>query len=113
MWPYAFQDLRASNYTANFWRCADCSDALKGLRNGISIFLSTGYCIGTVIAILLNMILPEDAQVIKTSDARMEHDETADVTDTIRDDGVEVPVDPYKDLGLDDSDEGGTSNELG
>jgi len=61
VWPFAFQDLRGSSYTANFWRCADCSDGKKGLRNGISIFLSTGYCVGTVVAMLLNFILPEDA----------------------------------------------------
>lgn len=100
VWPYAFIDLRASNYTANFWRCADCSDALKGLRNGISIFLSTGYCVGTVVAMLLNMILPQDAQVIKTGDTHF--DETEDVTSTGRDDGVEVPLESSKDLGLGD-----------
>ena len=36
---------------------------MKGIRNGVSIFLSTGYCIGTVLAMLLNAILPEDAGV--------------------------------------------------
>lgn len=63
VWPFAFQDMRGSSYTANFWRCADCSDRKRGIRNGISIFLSTGYCIGTVVAILLNTILPADAGV--------------------------------------------------
>lgn len=63
VWPYAFLDMRASPYTANFWQCADCSQTMKGLRNGVSIFLSTGYCIGTVIAMLLNAVLPEDAGV--------------------------------------------------
>ncbi len=42
VWPYAFLDLRDSFYTANFWRCTDCSDSLKGVRDGVSIFLSTG-----------------------------------------------------------------------
>lgn len=60
VWPYAFLDMRASSYTANFWQCADCSDTVKGLRNGVSIFLSTGYCVGTVVAMFLNAILPED-----------------------------------------------------
>ncbi|KAL7537759.1 hypothetical protein ACHAWF_005889 [Thalassiosira exigua] len=60
VWPWAFQDMRGSSYTAAFWECADCSDAVKGVRNGVSIFLSTGYCIGSIIAILLNAILPED-----------------------------------------------------
>mmetsp|Transcript_6593 Transcript_6593/g.15120 ORF Transcript_6593/g.15120 Transcript_6593/m.15120 type:complete len:593 (-) Transcript_6593:235-2013(-) len=63
VWPYAFADRRASPYTAFFWQCDDCNDTLKGLRNGVSIFLSTGYCIGTVVAILLNIILPADAKV--------------------------------------------------
>ena len=60
VWPFAFQDMRDSFYTAAFWRCADCSETLKGLRNGVSIFLSTGYCIGAVFAILLNLLMPED-----------------------------------------------------
>jgi NCS2 family nucleobase:cation symporter-2 len=42
VWPYAFLDMRASGYTAAFWKCADCGDGLKGLRNAVSIFLSTG-----------------------------------------------------------------------
>jgi uric acid-xanthine permease len=63
VWPFAFQDMRASAYTANFWRCEDCSETMKGIRNGVSIFLSTGYCVGTVIAMFLNAILPEDAGV--------------------------------------------------
>lgn len=42
VWPYAFLDMRASGYTAAFWKCADCNDGLKGLRNAVSIFLSTG-----------------------------------------------------------------------
>ena len=52
--------MRASPYTAAFWTCADCSETMKGVRNAVSIFLSTGYCIGSVIAIILNLILPED-----------------------------------------------------
>ena len=64
VWPYAFQDRRGSSYSANFWQCADCTDTLKGVRNGVSIFLSTGYCIGTVFAIILNLILPEDDVII-------------------------------------------------
>ena len=63
VWPYAFLDMRGSPYTANFWQCADCSQTMKGLRNGVSIFLSTGYCVGTVFAMLLNALLPEDGGV--------------------------------------------------
>jgi len=62
VWPYAFLDMRASSYTAAFWECADCSETMKGVRNGVSILLSTGYCIGSLIAILLNGILPEDPE---------------------------------------------------
>ena len=54
--------MRASPYTAKFWECSDCSDTMKGLRNAVSIFLSTGYCIGSVLAIILNTILPEDPE---------------------------------------------------
>jgi len=63
VWPYAFLDRRASPYTAAFWQCADCSLGLKGLRNGVSIFLSTGYCIGSVTAIVLNTMLPCDVEI--------------------------------------------------
>jgi xanthine/uracil permease len=63
VWPYAFLDRRGSPYTAAFWQCEDCSDTLKGVRNGVSIFLSTGYCVGTVVAMLLHAILPEDAEI--------------------------------------------------
>ena len=68
VWPYAFADRRGSPYTAAFWPCADCSDALKGLRNGVSIFLSTGYCIGCFTAILLNLLLPEDQELSFTEE---------------------------------------------
>lgn len=64
VWPYAFADRRASPYTAAFWQCSDCSNAMKGFRNGVSIFLSTGYCIGTVTAMILNAILPADPEVV-------------------------------------------------
>ena len=62
VWPFAFQDMRASSYTAAFWECSDCSETMKGFRNGVSIFLSTGYCIGSVIAIIVNLILPKDPE---------------------------------------------------
>ena len=62
VWPYAFQDRRAAPYTAAFWPCDDCDDTMKGVRNGVVIFLSTGYCIGTVTAMLLNTILPSDPE---------------------------------------------------
>mmetsp|Transcript_11358 Transcript_11358/g.13431 ORF Transcript_11358/g.13431 Transcript_11358/m.13431 type:complete len:602 (-) Transcript_11358:412-2217(-) len=65
--PYIVTDFRASTYWAPFWPCEGpfrmgdtCSDSEKGIRNGILIFLSTPYCIGTVLAMLLNLILPPD-----------------------------------------------------
>lgn len=80
VWPWAFQDQRGSPYTAAFWTCADCSPVMQGVRNGISIFLSTGYCIGTVIAMLLNTILPADVPVAYADDEdlALEDDTEAD-----------------------------------
>jgi xanthine/uracil permease len=68
VWPYAFLDRRASPYSAPFWKCADCSNAMKGLRNGLSIFLSTGYCGGSVAAMILHGILPSDIELAYAED---------------------------------------------
>jgi xanthine/uracil permease len=68
IWPFAFQDMRGSTYTAHFWTCEDCGETLKGVRDGVSIFLSTGYCVGTIIAMLLNGLLPNDAGVAYSAD---------------------------------------------
>jgi len=62
--PHVFNDYRASPYTNAFWPCTDCSDAKKGWRNGILIFLGTPYCIGPALAMILNFILPEDLEVV-------------------------------------------------
>ena len=92
VWPFAFQDMRGSSYTANFWRCSECSDKKKGIRNGISIFMSTGYCIGTVAAMLLNFILPEDAGVATLEDFEednaKEFDSSSDGKDKIEGEAV-------------------------
>jgi len=64
MVPYIFADFRASSYTAEFWPCTDCSDGDKGLRNGIIIFLSTPYCIGCALSMLLHFILPQDPIIV-------------------------------------------------
>lgn len=82
VWPYAFLDRRASPYTAAFWKCEDCSDAMKGLRNGVSIFLSTGYCIGSVTAMLLNSILPCDAG-LSYSVCRTNGEETKEMSEAV------------------------------
>jgi xanthine/uracil permease len=90
VWPFAFQDMRASNYTANFWRCGDCNPTLKGIRNGVSIFLSTGYCVGTVIAMILNCLLPEDAGVIRPGEYAASVEEKAKNDSTVRTKASEV-----------------------
>ena len=36
---------------------------MKGVRDAVSIFLSTGYCVGTVVAMILNGILPPDIPI--------------------------------------------------
>jgi uracil-xanthine permease len=92
VFPFAFADQRASPYTAKFWTCSDCSDAMKGVRNGISIFLSTGYCIGTVMAMFLNAILPEDASIEPFED----DDEQKDKASTDGDDVQEENFDDDK-----------------
>jgi len=93
VWPYAFLDRRASPYTANFWTCENCeSNALKGLRNAVSIFLSTGYCVGTVIAIFLNVILPEDS-------LEKEDDESAEKNFTEELDKTEVVKEEFAIVG--------------
>jgi NCS2 family nucleobase:cation symporter-2 len=90
VWPFAFQDMRASTYSANFWRCEDCSDTLKGVRNGASIFLSTGYCVGTVVAMTLNFILPADAGVNMVTEDETKKLESSDS------DAPEAAEDPEK-----------------
>ena len=115
VWPFAFLDMRASSYTAAFWECKDCGETLKGFRNGVSIFLSTGYCVGSVIAILLNAILPEDAQedTVETKgvDWSMIGDESKAVDKSVSasDTGTAPPVDDAADIA---TDEGKGSIEL-
>jgi len=94
IWPYAFLDRRASPYTAPFWMCADCSNAMKSLRNGVSIFLSTGYCVGSVSAMVLNLILPCDAEISYSAAKDVEDDsDEADVEKPAADaEDVEKPV---------------------
>ena len=75
VWPYAFLDRRASPYTAPFWECGDCSNAMKGLRNGLSIFLSTGYCVGSVAAMMLHGILPSDVELAYAEDDDYQKDD--------------------------------------
>lgn len=76
MVPNVVADYRDSPGWATFWPCtgpfrdgADCSDTEQGIRDGVLIFLSTPYCIGTVLALILNLILPEDMEVLRTAKA--------------------------------------------
>lgn len=62
--PHVASDFRGSGLTANIWPCTDCDKAERSVRNGILIFLSTGYCSGTVIALFLNLILPTDPIIV-------------------------------------------------
>lgn len=94
VFPYAFLDRRGSPYTAPFWQCADCSPAMKGLRNGVSIFLSTGYCIGSVTAMVLNTILPCDTELAYAEAATEEEVEKKAVDDSSDDPDVEKPAEP-------------------
>jgi len=64
VWPFAFKDMRGSPYTANFWPCANCSETMQGLRNGVVVILSTGYAIGSMTAMFLNALLPADPGMI-------------------------------------------------
>jgi uracil-xanthine permease len=97
VWPYAFQDRRNSPYTAAFWPCDECSITMKGIRNGVSIFLSTGYCIGTVVAMILNGILPEDPEIVFFDD---QDGVAADEEDKVKldetDDGTKEKVEPIE-----------------
>ena len=69
--PWIFGDQRASAGTAPFWPCTgpfreggDCSKGEQGIRDGIVILLTTPYSIGTLLAMILNAILPEDMEVV-------------------------------------------------
>ncbi|CAB9506722.1 Putative purine permease C1399.01c [Seminavis robusta] len=107
VWPFAFLDMRGSSYTANFWQCADCSETLKGLRNGVSIFLSTGYCVGTVAAMFLNAILPADAGVNMghgDDEDAIVSDETNKAGQVVEDEASEVATDDVEAIKRDISD---------
>merc|ERR1711868_128974 len=44
---------------------SSCTEFEKGLRNAIMLALGTPYCIGSVLAMLMNMILPADMEVVR------------------------------------------------
>lgn len=50
--------------TNALWPCTGCSSGVKSLRDAIIEILSTGFCIGAIVAILLNAILPQEAPMV-------------------------------------------------
>jgi len=76
MTPQIFNDMRDSPYGARFWPCFEdphletgstCTDTEKGVRNAVMLFLGTPYCIGSVLALLMNLILPADMEIVKAA----------------------------------------------
>jgi NCS2 family nucleobase:cation symporter-2 len=72
MVPSVVGDYRDSYGTTAFWPCrgafrdgAACSDSERAIRDGVVIFLGTPYCIGTVVAIIMNLILPKDMEIVR------------------------------------------------
>jgi len=72
MVPYLFGDFRASEFTSSFWPCTDCNKEEKAVRSGIILFLNTPYCIGSFMAMLLNVILPEDPKIVTPDDDNLD-----------------------------------------
>ena len=72
--PWIFADQRGGGNAgyAPFWACTgpfrhyggDCTKGESSIRDGVVLFLSTPYCIGTILAMFLNAILPVDMEVI-------------------------------------------------
>lgn len=49
------------------WPCDGCSETVQGLRNAVITILDTGFCIGALTAIVLNLLLPfEDPMIVPT-----------------------------------------------
>lgn len=46
------------------------SSAVKGLRQGVVIILSTGYSVGALISVLLNILLPQEEDAVSASAAK-------------------------------------------
>lgn len=44
------------------------SSALSGLRQGVVIALSTGYSIGAIVAIILNLLLPQEEDALSADE---------------------------------------------
>ena len=70
--PWIFADQRGSRNTSPFFPCKgpyrteeDCTKAEQAIRDGIITFLSTPYCVGTVLAVLMHAILPPDMEILR------------------------------------------------
>ena len=44
--------------------CGGCNSGVKGLRDAVITILSTGFCIGAIVAIILNLLLPSESPML-------------------------------------------------
>lgn len=51
------------------------NDAVKGLRQGVVIILSTGYSIGALISVLLNFLIPQEEDALSADEIAAEEEE--------------------------------------
>ena len=66
--------LESSNYT------------VQSLRQGAVIILSTGYSIGALVAMLLNLMLPKDEEAVSTD--QLQQQQQAHISDEIPEEGT-------------------------
>ncbi|EFN55989.1 hypothetical protein CHLNCDRAFT_145360 [Chlorella variabilis] len=50
--------------TNALWPCTGCSEGVKGLQEAVITILETGFCIGALTAIFLNLVLPMETPMI-------------------------------------------------
>ncbi|CAM9245973.1 unnamed protein product [Discosporangium mesarthrocarpum] len=50
----------APQWAENLWACEDCDVGLKSFRDGVLLILGTGYSLGCIVAIVLNLMLPAE-----------------------------------------------------
>jgi hypothetical protein len=51
------------------WPCTGCSEGVHGLRDALIIVLEEGFCIGALIAIFLNLVLPMETPMVRPAAA--------------------------------------------
>ncbi len=52
------------------WPCTGCSEGVHGLRDAVIIVLEEGFCIGALIAIFLNLVLPMETPMVGSARPR-------------------------------------------